>query len=127
MTVFSGPVFRESDPKTYGMDRPRGPYEIPVDYWKVVVIQKDGATLAAAAFMIGQLEQLGDLETGPVFTGLHPYKPADLVSQGIQTRIEVVESLTGLDFGELREIQTGTGLESTSAIRYLHDASQILI
>ncbi len=127
MSVFSGPVFRSGDPKTYGRRRPGGPYEIPVDYWKVAVVQKDADTVAAAAFVIGQLEQLGDLEAGAVFSGLHPFKPADLISQGIQTRIEKVEQLTGLDFGALKNLQTGTGLESTTSFRYLYEPSQILI
>src|SRR5262245_28370973 len=34
MTVFSGPVFRPSDPGSYGRKRPKGPYKIPVEYWK---------------------------------------------------------------------------------------------
>jgi endonuclease G, mitochondrial len=126
MSVFSGPIFRSSDPKTYGSMRPGGPFRVPVDFWKVAVIEKDG-DLAAAGFIIGQKDSLNDLEAGPVFTGLHPFKPSDLISQAIQVKIEKVEQLTNLDFGKLRDHQSATGLESTSAFRYLFDPAEIMI
>ena len=53
MTVFTGPIFRDEDP-TYGRHRPGGPWQIPISYWKIAVIQKESNRIGAAAFIIGQ-------------------------------------------------------------------------
>lgn len=78
MTVFTGPIFRPSDSETYGKNRPKGPYKIPVEYWKVAVIQKTADKIAAAAFKVGQQELIGALSEERVFDGLQPYTPQEL-------------------------------------------------
>ena len=128
MTVFSGPVFRSTDPSNYGLRRPGGPYTIPVDYWKVAVIQKTETTIAAAGFLIGHgplLEGLRDEED--VFTGLHPYTPAELIDNGIQLTIEKIEEETGLSFGNLKNFDSAAGLEATYHARPLRTFGDIII
>lgn len=128
MTVFSGPIFRSTDPSNYGRERPGGPFTIPVDYWKVAVIQKTPSSIAAAGFVIGHgklLDQLADDEA--VFSGLHPFSPAELADNGIQTTIESIEAETGLDFGSLKSFDSVAGLETTMRSRVLHQFSDIII
>lgn len=129
MTVFSGPVFRKRDSTTYGRRRPGGPFKIPVEYWKVVAIQKSPNKIAAAGFMIGQGSLLAALreDRERVFTGLSPYTPQQLVDNGIQTTIETIEAETGLDFGALKAFDSVAGLESTHHQRPLRTPDDIII
>jgi endonuclease G len=128
MTVFSGPIFRTSDPSNYGIERPGGPYTIPVDYWKVAVIQKAQTKIAAAGFIIGHGNLLDELaEEERVFSGLHPFTPAELRNDGIQVKIEVIEKETGLSFGKLKNFDSVAGLESTYQARPLRTFSDIII
>jgi endonuclease G len=128
MTVFSGPIFRSTDPTNYGVDRPNGPYTIPVDYWKVAVIQKTPTTIAAAGFIIGHGALLDALRAEElVFAGLHPYSPSELVDNGIQTTLENIEEETGLSFGTLKDFDSVAGLESTLHSRPLRTFADIII
>ena len=128
MTVFSGPIFRSTDPSNYGVNRPKGPYTIPVDYWKVAVIQKTPATIAAAGFIIGHGSLLDSLHADEVvFSGLHPYTPSELVDNGIQTTLETIEEETGLSFGNLNDFDSVAGLEATFHSRRLRTVADIII
>jgi len=130
MTVFSGPIFRSTDPSNYGVHRPKGPYKIPVDYWKVAVIQKTPTTIAAAGFIIGHGRLLDNLEVAEelVFTtGLNPYTPEQLVENEIQTTIENIEDETGLSFGTLKNFDSVAGLEATLHSRRLRTVADIII
>ncbi len=128
MTVFTGPVFRPSDPETYGKRRPNGPYKIPVEYWKVAVIQKSPTTIAAAGFKVTQRAQVESLFGAEVvFSGLHPYKPQELIDNGIQLKIELLEEETGLSFGALKRFDSVAGLESTFHVHPLRSLSDIII
>lgn len=128
MTVFTGPLFRASDPENYGKKRRNGPYKIPVEYWKVAVIQKTPTKIAAAAFKVGHADLLDGLMGGErVFDGLQPYTPQELVEDGIQTTIEIIEKETGLDFGSLRTFDSVAGLESTFHVRRLRGPDDIII
>ena len=127
MTVFSGPLFRPSDPTTYGIHRPGGPYTVPDEYWKVAVIQKSSNSIAAAAFLVRHGSLLDALDEEAVFTGLAPYTPFELVEKGIQTTIEFVEEETGLSFGDLKEFDRVAGLESSQRVRRLQTVNDIII
>ena len=83
VTVFSGPVFNDSD-RIYRDIR------IPQEYWKVVAIM-NGFTgaLSATAYLLSQSELIADLEF--VFGAYKTY----------QLPIRTVEEKTGLVFGEL--------------------------
>lgn len=89
VTVFTGPVFDENDQEHRGI-------QIPNEFWKIVAIVKpddeeEAGTLSATGYMLSQSSLIEDLEF--VF-GEH---------QGFQVRIDLIEELTGLDFGDLRE------------------------
>jgi endonuclease G len=129
MTVFSGPVFRPSDPETYGKKRPNGPYKVPVEFWKVAVIQKTPTTIAAAGFKVTQRAQIDSLFGAEVVfsSGLHPYTPQELIDSGIQLKIELIEEETGLNFGALKRFDSIAGLESTFHVRPLRSAADIII
>jgi endonuclease G len=126
MTVFTGPIFRQSDPGNYGVNRPGGPYKIPIEYWKVVAIQKTETTIAVAGFKIGQ-RSLVDGLFERVFTGLRPYTPQQLIENSIQTTVAIIENETGLDFGTLRNFDSVAGLESTFHVRPLRSVTDIII
>jgi endonuclease G len=118
MTVFSGPNFRPSDPGSYGRRRPKGPYKIPVEYWKVAVIQKTPTTIAAAGFKVRQQNLVGGLIGAErVFDGLQPYSPEELIDNSIQTTVEIIEEKTGLNFGVLKNFDSVAGLESSFHVR----------
>ncbi|RWK46063.1 MAG: DNA/RNA non-specific endonuclease, partial [Mesorhizobium sp.] len=39
LTVFTGPIYRENDP-VYGKGRKGGPWQVPLSFWKIAVLQK---------------------------------------------------------------------------------------
>jgi endonuclease G len=84
VTVFNGPVFRDTD-RTY-----RG-VKIPENFWKVVaMVRGDTGKLSITAYMLSQLDFMDELEF--VFG---PY-------QTYQVPVQQIEQLTGLDFGDLK-------------------------
>lgn len=85
VSVFTGPIFRADDL------RYRGRYKIPAEFWKVVVIVKDDGKLSATAYLQTQKNLLEDLEFA--FGAYKTY----------QVPVGVIEELTGLDFGVLRD------------------------
>ena len=126
VTVFSGPVFKSQDPE-YGQHRKHGPWKIPITFWKIAVIEKLDGNIAAAAFMVGQIEYLQALFEARVFTGLKPFTLGELQTRRIQTTIETVEQETGLDFSVLRQFDTQNALESTRRTRFLRHNNEIII
>ncbi len=101
VSVFTGPVFREDD-LLY-----RGQFQIPSDFWKVIVFVNRNGKLTATAYLQTQKNLIGELE----FYG--PYKT-------YQVAVSQIEALTGLDFGTLRDcdpMNTGNVSESTATKR----------
>ena len=129
MTVFTGPVFRSSDPQFRKAGDKTKSWQIPVSFWKVAVLQKFPRDIAVAAFVIGQLDYLRPLYEKRVFSKLTPYSDAELQSPKIQTTVEVIEALTGFNFAALRMADKFAGLpESTSRdIRFITSGSDIVI
>jgi endonuclease G len=125
-TVFTGPVFRDSDP-FYGASRKGGPWQIPITFWKIAVIEKGGGEYAAAAFMIGQLDYVRALLEARVFSGLKPYSYEELLSRMIQTTIAAVEQETGFDFSAIRKYDVQGALETTRQVRFIRSGSDILL
>lgn len=97
MTIFTGPIFRKSDPE-YGESREGGPWRIPISYWKIAVIQKDAKRIAATAFIRGQTKFIKALFEARVFTNVRQRTLTELQSDHIQTTIKTVEDETGLNF-----------------------------
>jgi len=128
LTVFSGPVFRGNDP-LYGYDREGGPFQIPMEFWKVAVLQRTKTRISAAAFMIGQRSALPDefgseRKFGP---GLSPYTVDELIENQIQIPISEIEAQTELKFGSLKNYDKLEGLESTKRVRSIRTKHDILI
>ncbi len=126
MTVFAGPIFRGDDPK-YGQNRLNGPWQIPVSFWKVVVVEKEPGKFAATAFILGQIKLIEALFEAGVFTNLRQNTLAELQSNHLQTTIMTVEAETGLDFSSLHEFDAVAALESTRRTRILRSPRDIVI
>jgi endonuclease G len=126
LTVFTGPIFRDDDP-VYGKKRKGGPWQIPLSFWKIAVLQKSETKIAAAAFIVGQTEYVKALYEARVFSGLKPYSIDEIRSRKIQTTIKAVEDVTGLDFSVLRQFDAHGSLESTRQTRWFNRLSDILI
>ncbi len=126
MTVFTGPIYRDNDP-TYGSKRKGGPWQIPLSFWKIAVLQKTATSIAAAAFINGQTDYVKALYEAKIFSGLKPYTLDEIRSRKIQTTVAAVEEATGLDFGKLRKFDAHGSLESTRQTRWFNRPEDILI
>jgi endonuclease G len=126
LTVFTGPIFRDTDP-IYGTGRPGGPWQIPLSFWKIAVLQKTATKIAVAAFIVGQTEYVQALYEAKVFSGLKPYTIDEMRSRKIQTTVAEVEKLTGLDFSKLRKFDAHGSLESTRRTRWFNRLDDVLI
>lgn len=84
--IFTGAVLRDGDPEFELV-------QLPTEFWKVAVMVKESGDLSATAYMISQAHLLTSLEAGFVFGTF----------QTNQVSITWIESLTGLDFGKLRD------------------------
>ena len=85
VNVFTGPVFNKND-LVY-----RGKYLVPSEFWKVVTIIKNDNTMSSTAYLQTQKQLITDLKF--VFGEYKTY----------QILITKIESLTGLNFGNLRD------------------------
>jgi endonuclease G len=126
LTVFTGPIYRENDP-LYGLERKGGPWQVPLSFWKIAVLQKTATTISAAAFINGQTDYVKALYEAKIFSGLKPYTLDEIRSRKIQTTIEAVEEATGLDFGMLRQFDAHGSLEATRRTRWFTRPEDILI
>ncbi|WP_017152237.1 DNA/RNA non-specific endonuclease [Bacillus bingmayongensis] len=94
VTVFTGPIFRSDDVVYRGV-------QIPAEFWKIAVIVKEDDSLSAMAYLQTQKNLIDNLEFA-----YGEYKT-------YQVPISKIESLTGLDFGDLRNHDPIARLEST--------------
>lgn len=83
-TVFTGPVFRTSDPVYRGV-------AIPLAYWKVVAFVHDDGRPSASAYLI---DHDVDLDAQSLLFGAF---------KTYQRSVLAIEGLTSLDFGELHQ------------------------
>lgn len=83
ISVFTGPVFKDDD-MVY-----REKYKIPEEFWKVVAMVKKDGQLSVTAYIQSQEDYIGDLEF------------AYGAYQTYQVPVELIEELTGLDFGDM--------------------------
>lgn len=116
-TVFTGPVFRDEDHlyefrmRDGSLDRIR----IPLQYWKVVaMVNVSNQKLSATAYMISQKDLISNLEF--VFGQFRTY----------QLPIQMIENLTGLDFGDLKNYDPFRTIEGTT-VRELNNLTEIVI
>ena len=97
LSVFTGPVFADTDPLYRGV-------QIPRRFWKVAAWSNDGA-LAASGYLLDQSAQLDDLDLGRSSAIDDTHEAAAVPSLGpfrtFQLPILDLANLTGLDFGAL--------------------------
>lgn len=85
ISVFTGPVFQESDPEFFGV-------KVPVEFWKVIAFRHDHTkVLAATGYQMSQRSFLPGQEF--VYGRYETY----------QVSLRSIESRTGLRFGALTE------------------------
>jgi len=126
LTVFTGPIFREDDP-SYGKGRKGGPWQIPLSFWKIAVLQKTPTKVAAAAFIVGQTQYVQALYEAKVFSGLKPYTVDEMRKRRIQTTVKAIEDETGLDFSVVRPHDAQGTLEATRQTRWINDLNDVVI
>ncbi|UWU12438.1 DNA/RNA non-specific endonuclease [Sinorhizobium medicae] len=126
LTIFTGPIFRENDP-LYGKDRKGGPWKIPLSFWKIAVLQKSPAKVAAAAFIVGQTQYVQALYEAKVFSGLKSYTVDQMRKRRIQTTIAAIEEESGLNFSAVRQFDAQGTLESTRQTRWISDINDVVI
>lgn len=111
ISVFTGPVLAANDPPYRGA-------QIPLDYWKVVVMVRTDGRLSATAYMLTQRNLADDFEApGFVFGPFRTY----------QVPIARVEGTTGLSFGNLSDFDPLGGTEAATTVRELQSASDLLL
>lgn len=96
VTVFSGCVFKKTDP-TYGY------LQVPLAFWKVITWIKDGEQ-RALAIVADQGDLLGEVESAEELGEFPSKLPAEY-----QVTIAGLEKLVGLNFGSLRDCDTFEG------------------
>ena len=102
VSVFTGPVFKETDPWYRGI-------QIPEEFWKIVVMVKQNNRLSATAYLQTQKDFIGSLEFS---YGAY---------QTYQVAITQIEAVVGLDFGLLRDADPLLGSESSFVIKTGND------
>jgi len=112
VSVFTGPVFASNDPVYRGA-------QIPMDYWKVVVMVKENGQLSATGYMLTQKNLADDFEVpGFVFGEFRTY----------QVPLVRIERMTALSFGNLSDFDPLAGTEATSvAARELHSDIDMML
>ena len=98
VSVFTGPVFREDD-MVY-----RQKYQIPAEFWKVVVMIKENGKLSATAYLQTQKNMIENLEFA-----YGEYKT-------YQVPVRNIEKLTGLDFRNLSKFDPMANIEATGIV-----------
>lgn len=98
VSVFTGPVFREDD-MIY-----RQKYQIPAEFWKVVVMLKEDGNISATAYLQTQKNMIENLEFA-----YGEYKT-------YQVPVRNIEKLTGLDFGNLSNFDPMANIEATGIV-----------
>ena len=95
MTVFTGPVFHDSDPSCDNGGRMDTPTKIPQDFWKVVVWKDPEKGLQSEAFVMTQKHDL-EGNSGPK---LELKDESDFSLYRVP--LSQLEEMTKLDFGKL--------------------------
>jgi len=109
VSVFSGPVFRDSD-------RRYREFLIPEDYWKVVaVVNDETGRLSVTGYIVSQRDFMDDLEFA-----FGPF-------QTYQVPVATVEEQTGLDFGTLKDFDPLGRVEAAAAVRPLTTLQEIVL
>ncbi len=111
VNVFTGPVFNQND-LIY-----RGKYLIPSEFWKVVTIVKndDDHSISSTAYLQTQKQLIEGLKF--VFGEYKTY----------QVSISKIESLIGLDFGNLRNFDPFSKRKDIIPVRIINNEKDIIL
>lgn len=101
-SIFTGPVFAESDREYRGV-------QIPEAFWKVVALLSEDESIHVTAYLLGQAAFLTDIEF--VFGEFKTF----------QTSVTKIEGLSGMDFGRLRNLDPRNGVESLSELQVIEN------
>ena len=108
VSVFTGPIFSDSDPKYRG-------FQIPESYWKVIAFDNaQRSEVSATAYIVSQADFTDDLEFA--FGEFRTF----------QVPIKAVESRTGLDFGHLADRDPLGRIETAPRIE-LHMSDEAIL
>lgn len=87
VSVFTGPVFRNSDAAYRGV-------KIPVEFWKVVAfVREDTDELSVTGYLLSQKEEMDNLEEVFVYGEFRTY----------QVPVSKIEGLTNISFGTFKK------------------------
>ena len=125
VTVFSGPIYDDINDPFYRHDADGGPYQIPLEYWKVVVFVREDGTLSASAYRQQQTDVTTLIEAKLTKHGFHPLSADEL--ETVQMRIADLEDLTSIDFGELKAADPLDGLEATFRKHRIFGPSDLML
>jgi endonuclease G len=106
VSVFNGPIFRNSDRSHRGL-------MIPREYWKVIIYRANAGDLSAAAFVLSQASLIRNLPEEDFVIG--PYRPfqVTLAALALKTRLDF-GALAGVDPlarpGAEEALEAGTGI-----------------
>ncbi|HEX2408396.1 MAG TPA: DNA/RNA non-specific endonuclease [Nitrososphaeraceae archaeon] len=110
VNVFTGPVFNQND-LIY-----RGKYLIPSEFWKVVtIIKNDDHSISSTAYLQTQKQLIEGLKF--IFGEYKTY----------QVQVTKIESLTGLDFGNLRNFDPLLKIKGIISIKIINEEKDIIL
>ncbi|HEX2085712.1 MAG TPA: DNA/RNA non-specific endonuclease [Solirubrobacteraceae bacterium] len=110
--VFTGPVFAADDDEYRGVRLPR-------EYWKVAVMVKRSGELSATGYLLSQESLLEGLEVDAEFS-YGAYRT-------YQVPVSTIESITGLDFGPLRDADPLGRAEAAAVAREVAGAEDLVV
>lgn len=120
VSIFTGPIFRDSDRTLKAAKGSARDVKIPEEFWKIaVIVDSESGILSATGYVLSH---------GPLVRGL--LAPEFVFGQykTYQVRIKRIESETGLDFGKLREHDPlKRDEEGPSAFRLLEGPQDIVL
>ena len=104
ISVFNGPVFKDTDPIYKGV-------KIPMEYYKVILWINDNDKLKATAFILSQLDLVEEIDFEDL--GIDQ----NIEFKEYQISLENLQELTKLDFEDLLEFDTYQSDKSSIEIR----------
>ena len=93
ISVFNGPIFKDSDPVFRGV-------QVPMGFYKIVLWLTDAGALKATAFKLSQTDDVGDID----FEQIDINQNADF--KEFQCSIASLEVETGIDFSGIVPFDT---------------------
>ncbi len=112
-SVFTGPVFADTDDEYRGVKLPR-------QYWKVAVMVKEGGDLSATGYLLSQEQLIRGLEIVPEEFSYGEYKT-------YQVPLKQIEQLTGLSFGDLGQADPEKELEAFAPAREIRTPADVVL